>query len=138
MSVFKLSETSKKRRRGARPELIEISNRAIQITQVDFGHPEYAGGRTISDQQHLYSIGASRADGVLKKSDHQVDDVKIFSDALDFYAYVNGRATWNEGDLAQVACSFFQAASELGYRIEWGGLWTDFKDYPHIKFIGSY
>ena len=66
--------------------------------------------------------------------------------ALDFYAYIHGKASWEHKHLAMVATAFFQAASELGYRIEWGGLWKRKKpklidgipygwDMPHIQLI---
>lgn len=132
---FKLSERSKANRSGVRPELAEIADRAIQITVIDFGHPQYAGGRNLADQQHLYSIGASKADGIINKSDHQIDEAKPESDAIDFYAFVDGKASWDAGHLALVACAFYQAASELGYVIEWGGLWRGFRDMPHFKFV---
>ncbi|MEO5344604.1 MAG: hypothetical protein H7842_15010, partial [Gammaproteobacteria bacterium SHHR-1] len=41
----------------------------------------------------------------------------------DFYAYVDGRASWEREHLAMVAAAFLQAASHLGYAISWGGLW---------------
>ena len=136
--MFKLSERSIANRTGVRSELAEIADLAIQLSLVDFGHPEYAGGRDLKDQQHLYSIGASKADGIINKSDHQIDEAKPESDAIDFFAYVDGKASWEDGHLALVACAFYEAASRLGYRISWGGLWKDFKDAPHITFKGEY
>lgn len=125
--MFKLSENSKKNRAGVDSQLIEISDLAIQITVVDFGIPSLGGIRTSKQQQRLFHDGASKADGIHNKSNHQSGN------ALDFYAYVDGRASWNKYDLAMVACAHLQAASMLGYKLNWGGLWSNFKDYPHIE-----
>lgn len=127
MGNFHLSETSKMRMAGIDPQLRKVVERAIQITKVDFGIPQYGGLRTVQDQQTLFDKGASKADGVENKSYHQTGR------AVDFYAYVDGKATWDVKYMAQVACAFFQAAIDLGIDIEWGGLWTSFVDTPHIQ-----
>jgi hypothetical protein len=41
--MFKLSNSSKQRREGVDPRIIEISDLAIQISVVDFGHPADLG-----------------------------------------------------------------------------------------------
>lgn len=127
--MFTLSEKSKRRREGADPRLIEISDLAIQITVVDFGHPADAGKRTAERQNELYLDGKSKADGYNKLSRHQSGK------ALDFYAFVDGKASWDTEHLAMVAAAFLQAASILGYKLRWGGLWKSFKDYPHVELM---
>lgn len=130
MSNFVFGSKSLERRQGVRRELIEIDNLAIQLTIIDFGHPEYAGLRAASIQHGLFMDGKSKADGYEKLSKHQSGN------ALDFYAFVDGKASWEPEHLAIVACAYLQAAMILGYRIEWGGLWTGFSDMPHIQFMG--
>ena len=136
--MFKLSQNSIKNREGVDNRLIEISDRAIQITLVDFGHDNFGGLRTTSTQKDLYNQGLSNADGVINKSRHQSGK------ALDFFAYVDGKVSYYRPHLAMVACSFFQAASELSYKISWGGLWVSREpkiidsipygwDCPHIQ-----
>lgn len=125
--MFKFSATSKDRMAGVHPDLIKIANRAIQITKIDFGIPEHGGKRAAEEQNKLFLMGVSKADGFNNPSYHQSGN------ALDFYAYVDGKATWDMVYMAQVACAFFHAASELGVRIEWGGLWKSFQDSPHIQ-----
>ena len=127
--MFKLSTRSKQRREGVDPRLIEISDLAIKLTAIDFGHPEYAGLRDNRDQRYLYDTGKSQCDGRLRKSCHQTGK------ALDFYAYVDGKASWKKEHLAQVACAFLQAACILGYKLQWGGLWSDFTDFPHVQLV---
>lgn len=138
--MFKLSNRSKQRREGVDPRLIEISDLAIQITVIDFGHPADSGVRLASRQRALFHEGKSSCDGYRNISKHQEGL------ALDFYAYVNGKASWNTEHLAMVACAHLQAASILGYKLKWGGSFkpvkrqgdNDYKggwDYPHVELI---
>jgi len=125
---FKLSVTSRTRLTGVNPALIEIANLAIKITKIDFGIPEDGGVRTEIRQKELYLNGKSEADGVRNKSHHQSGE------ALDFYAYIDGAASWREDHLAMVACALLQAASILGYKLNWGGLWRSKKKTNGISY----
>lgn len=138
--MFVLSEKSKKNREGVDPRLIEISDLAITLTLVDFGHGPDSGLRTDARQGQIFADGKSQKDGIIRRSLHQ--DGK----ALDFYAFVDGKASWHHPHLMAVACAMFQAAAILGYRIKWGGLWKSKKptivdgipygwDCPHIELI---
>jgi peptidoglycan L-alanyl-D-glutamate endopeptidase CwlK len=127
MPKFLLSKKSTEHMQGIHTNLIKIAERAIQITAIDFGIPENGGLRTEQIQQKLFTAHLSNADGYKNRSKHQ--DGK----ALDFYAYVDGKASWEPEYLAYVACAFLQAACELEIKIEWGGLWKNFKDMPHIQ-----
>jgi len=120
--MFKLSHRSKRRRIGVDLRLIEINDLALQISVIDFGIPEHGGLRDAEEQNQLYSNGFSKADGYINLSLHQPDE-NGFSRSLDFYAYVNGAASWQSHHLAMVAAAHLQAASMLGYAIEWGGFW---------------
>jgi len=133
--IFKLSDRSKKNREGVDPRLIEISDLAIKLTLIDFGHGQDSGLRTAERQHELYQSGASKADGYNTLSNHQSGH------ALDFYAYINGAASWEPAHLSQVATAFLQAASILGHKLEWGGLWPRKRptiygwDMPHVQLI---
>lgn len=127
--TYQLSKSSKNNRAGVDYRLIEISDLAITLTDVDFGHPKLSGLRDASQQKLLYLDGKSQCDGEVNISKHQLGK------ALDFYAFVDGKASWDIVHLSAVACAMFQAAMILGYRIQWGGLWKNFKDYPHIELI---
>lgn len=138
--MFKLSNKSKQNREGVDTRLIEISDLAIQITKIDFGIPGNGGLRTIETQKQLFREGLSKADGVENLSLHQSGE------ALDFYAYIDGSSSWRPDHLAMVATAFLQAASILGYKIEWGGLWKSTKttngipygwDMAHIQLVES-
>tara|TARA_R110000772_G_C13310276_1_gene440145 strand:- start:5337 stop:5723 length:387 start_codon:yes stop_codon:yes gene_type:complete len=125
--MFKLSNKSIERMEGVDERLIDIAHLAIKITKTDFGIPQDGGFRNTQCQRELYEDGKSKADGVKYKSRHQSGL------ALDFFAYVNGKASWNELHLAMVATAFLQAASLLGHKVEWGGNFRSFKDMPHIQ-----
>lgn len=136
--MFKLSDKSKQRREGIDPRLIEISDLAIQISVIDFGIPGDGGLRIAERQHELFKDGKSKADGYDKLSEHQSGN------ALDFYAYVDGAASWEPEHLAMVAAAFLQAAAMLGYKLKWGGLWKSERskiingvpygwDMPHVQ-----
>ena len=126
---FELSKNSKANREGVDDRLIKISDLAITLTTVDFGHPSTGGKRSTDEQKQLFRDGKSKCDGVINKSRHQSGK------ALDFYAFVDGKASWDKYHLAMVACAFLQAASILGYKLVWGGLWHGFVDYPHVELL---
>ncbi len=125
--MFKLSQKSKDNRIGIDPKLIEISDQAIIITLVDFGHGPHAGLRIAPEQHELYLAGFSEADGYAKLSKHQIQPGEKYSKALDAYAYVDGGASWQHEHLAMVIIAHLQAATMLGYELNCGILW------PRIK-----
>jgi peptidoglycan L-alanyl-D-glutamate endopeptidase CwlK len=125
--MFKLGQNSLNNRTGVDPRLIEISDRAIQISIIDFGIPSSGGMRTVEDQAALFTAGKSKADGRTHKSYHQTGR------ALDVYAYVDGKASWEKEHLAIIAVAMMQAANVLGYKLEWGGLFRSFTDMPHFQ-----
>ena len=119
--MFRFSKTSNLRRLGVDCRLIQVSDRALEISVVDFGIPKYGGKRIAEDQYKLFIDGKSRADGTNDLSYHQSGK------ALDFYAFVDGKASWHPGHLAMVAAAFLQAGAEFGYKLTWGGLWLPVK-----------
>ena len=125
--TWKLSAKSEERLRGVHPDLIKVCREALKISPIDFGIPQYGGLRSEADQVGLFAKGVSKCDGICNLSYHQSGK------ALDFYAYVDGAASWDKLHLALVAASFLQAASKLGIKLEWGGIWKSFKDYPHVQ-----
>lgn len=127
--MYKLSQRSIDHMAGIDPRLIEIAALAITLTVIDFGIPATGGKRTAPQQLALHLAGSSpNCDGYKIESNHQTGM------ALDFFAYVDGKGSWSEEALAMVACAFMQAASILGYKLAWGGLWK-WADLPHIELI---
>lgn len=129
MSNYRLSKTSLRNLDGVHPELIDVVKMAIQITKVDFGIPSTGGYRTAETQHKLFLDGKSKADGYEKKSNHQTGN------AVDVFAYVDGKASWDESDLAMVACAMLEAANRLGVNLRWGGHWKSFVDMPHFERV---
>lgn len=123
---FRLSSRSISRLNDTDPRILQIVKRAICLTKVDFGIPRDGGFRTAERQRELFDQKVSRCDGTLKKSYHQTGK------AFDVFAYVNGKASWDEDHLAHIATAVLQAAHDLGYSIEWGGLWN-YTDMPHFQ-----
>lgn len=143
--MYILSASSKKRREGVDPRLIEIDDLAISISVIDFGHGSHAGLRADEEQYQLYLDQKSKCDGYKIRSNHQAAS-DGYGKALDFYAYVNGKASWEYRHLAMVAAAYLQAASLLGYKLKWGGFWkTDRSkiingipygwDMPHVELV---
>ena len=130
--MYRLGKKSLENLKGVNPILIEILERALEISSnrvdgVDFTIINTAGIRTPEEQNRLFKQGVSNADGYIKISKHQTGD------ALDVVPYVNGRASWDEKELLKVAVCMLQASKELGYRLKWGGFWRTFKDLPHYQ-----
>ena len=130
--MYRLDKKSLENLKGVNPILIEILERALEISSnrvdgVDFTIISTAGVRTPQQQNRLFKEGRSNCDGYTKISKHQTGD------ALDVVPYVNGGASWDEKELLKVAVCMLQASKELGYSLKWGGFWRTFKDLPHYQ-----
>jgi len=125
--MFKLGKNSLNNLVGVDERLIDIAEVAIKLSNIDFGIPSTGGLRTEEVQAKLFADGVSKADGVNNKSYHQSGK------ALDVYAYVDGKASWDKLHLSLIAASMLQASSQLGYELKWGGLWKSWQDYPHFE-----
>jgi hypothetical protein len=127
--AFKFSQRSLDRMVGVDQRLVDVAARALEISPIDFGIPQDGGIRTDDRQFELYSMGKSKADGYTKKSRHQSGD------ALDVYAYVDGKASWKKEHLAIIAAAMLQAAIESGVKVKWGGHFKSFYDAPHFELF---
>ena len=128
--AFKFGKKSLENMFGIDAKLIRIAHRAIEISKIDFGIPETGGLRSEKVQYGLHMKGSSpHCDGTINRSKHQ-DGI-----ALDFYAYVDGAGSWEPEYLAQIAAAFLQASIELGYPIQWGGLFRSWSDMPHVELV---
>jgi peptidoglycan LD-endopeptidase CwlK len=131
MSTFEFSTRSLLRLQGVDEELYKLMKLALSRSPIDFGIPEYGGLRTAEDQKKLFDKGLSKADGTIKKSYHQTGN------AVDVFAFVNGKASWDEQHLALIAGVVLSCAKELGLNVTWGGTFgsKEFKgwDRPHFQ-----
>jgi peptidoglycan L-alanyl-D-glutamate endopeptidase CwlK len=116
---FKLSQRSLSRLDGVDSELVAVVNRAIELTDVDFGVTQ--GLRTVEEQKELVASGASKT----MKSKH------LTGDAVDLAAYIGSRLSWEITLYDNIADAMKQAAKELGVSLRWGAAW-------HINNIVEY
>lgn len=111
-SRFRLSNRSISRLEGVDESLIAVVERAIQITQIDFGISQ--GLRTMEQQKELVAKGKSQT----LKSKH------LDGSAVDVVAYVDGKVSWRLKDYTIIADAFKQAAIDLDVHMRWGAAWT--------------
>ena len=134
--MFQLSQRSITNMEGVDNRLIDIVNTAIKISPIDFGIPEDGGIRTPEKQNELFNLKRSKADGYNKKSKHQPSDTDGKGKAIDVYAYINGKASWDLVHLAIVAGVFFAVAAKFGVQLRWGGTFgsKEFKGWDPAHF----
>lgn len=75
----------------------------------------------------------TNCDGYDKISDHQKVDENGLALAFDFCAYVNG-ANYSNGNMALIVTAFFEAASNEGVSIDWGGSYRSISDSCHVSY----
>lgn len=122
MSKFVFSTRSEKNMQGVHPDLVKVTRRALELTDVDFMVIE--GKRNEARQRQLVINGKSRTMNSRHLTGHAVDCAPI----------VNGSIPWQEWPyFKKVADVMIQAGKELGIDVEWGGNWDSFKDGPHFQ-----
>jgi hypothetical protein len=109
--MFKLSNRSLERLEGVNPPLAEVVEKAITLTNIDFGVT--CGLRTMEEQQALVDKGASQT----MKSKH------LEGNAVDVVAYIGSRITWELNVYDDIADAFKAAAQDIGLGIRWGAAW---------------
>jgi len=125
--MFQLGKNSVINMAGIDSRLMDIVEVAIKLSNIDFGIPSSGGLRTTEDQAALFTAGKSKCDGRTNKSYHQTGK------AIDVYAYVDGKASWDHLHLTHIATAMLQASAQLGYELKWGGLWNSWQDMPHFE-----
>lgn len=137
--MFEFSQRSKKNMEGVDNRLIDIANIAIEISPIDFGVPEDGGVRTDEKQNELFNLKRSTKDGYIKRSKHQPSKKDGKGKALDVYAYINGKGSWDPIHLTLIAGVFFAVAAKFGVKIRWGGTFgsNEFKgwDPGHFEIV---
>ncbi len=119
--MFRLSIKSKEKLRDVHPELCDVVNYAIMISEVDFAVIE--GVRSIERQEQLVKAGASQT----------MNSRHLTGHAVDLAAVVNGEIRWDWPLYDKIADAMKKAAAGLDVKIEWGGDWKKFKDGPHFQ-----
>lgn len=119
--AFRLSSRSLARLDGVHPDLVRVVERAIQLTDVDFGITE--GVRSKERQAQLVKAGASQTQNSRHLTGHAVDVV----------AYVGPDVRWDWPLYPRIAAAFKQASREVGVPLIWGGDWPRLRDGPHFE-----
>ena len=122
---FILSPRSRQRLQGVHEDLVQVVERAIRITEVDFAVLE--GLRSAERQQQLFEKKATLLNGVTRKSRHQTGH------AVDLGALVDGEVRWDWPLYHKLAAAMKKAAIQLDTALEWGGDWKRFPDGPHYQ-----
>ena len=110
---FKLSTRSLGKLEGVDSTLVDVVERAIELTKVDFG--VIYGMRTLEEQEKLVAAGKSQT----MKSNHLVGR------AVDLMAYVDGKGVWELNVYDDLCDAMKEAAKELGVAIKWGAAWSE-------------
>jgi peptidoglycan L-alanyl-D-glutamate endopeptidase CwlK len=136
--MYKFGTTSKERLATCHDDLQKIMESAIALSPIDFGIA--CGHRSIADQQKAFNEGKSKIDGITKKGKHNYSP----SLAVDVYAFVNGKASWDAKELCVIAGVVLAVAANYGIKLRWGGNWDmdsqiisdqSFQDLPHFELI---
>lgn len=92
------------------------------------------GRKLVGDEWIVVGKTVTNCDGYEKISDHQQTDIHGKAFAFDYAAWVNG-TNYDDGNMALIATCFFEAASNQGYCIDWGGNYRSLSDGSHISLI---
>jgi len=143
------SKTSADRLATCDPYIQRVLNRAIEISEVDFGVAQ--GERTVAEQQQYFDEGKSRvnpkaytAEELPLKGYHITNEIYTKSGAVDVYAYYQGGAKWDEKHLTYIAGVIMAVDGMMENKLKWGGNWDmdgeilidqGFDDLPHFQMI---
>ena len=115
---FKLSTRSKNKLKGVHPDMVAVVERAIELTDVDFGVTY--GVRSLAEQEKLVASGRSQT----MKSKHLKQD-DGYSHAVDVVAYDGSDVVWEINVYDNICDAFKKAAIEKGVAIKWGAAWSE-------------
>jgi len=144
---YKYSKNSLAKIKTVHPKLQLLCKLAISIANCRKAHcPDFGishGLRTQEEQLELYKKGrvfidheyfikdenlvVTNCDGVNNKSNHQN------SLAIDFYCFVDGRANYDLANMALVVVAFYEAAADLGIKMNSGMNYKSISDSAHIE-----
>lgn len=114
--AYSLGAASRRELAGVHPRLVEVVERAITYTAQDF--TVHDGLRREAEQRQLVARGASKT--MASKHMKQADG---FGHAVDLVPWINGKPRWEWKPIFQIAVAVKRAATELGVRLTWGGVW---------------
>lgn len=143
----KFGKTSATRLATCDEYIQKVLNIAIGRCAIDFGVAQ--GSRTVNQQRQYFNEGKSKINPdnydlaeLPLKAKHIVTEQFPMAGAVDVFAFVNGKASWDAKQLCYIAGCIMSVDAELENRLRWGGNWdgdgeilTDqtFIDLPHFE-----
>lgn len=125
--AFHFGSRSLRALQGVHPDLVQVAERALAISPVDF--TVIQGLRTREQQRRAVASGNSWT----MHSRH------LTGHAIDVVPWVDGRIDWMDlQKFDQLHKAFFAAAKELGVPLRWGGDWNENGNYHDELRRGSY
>jgi peptidoglycan L-alanyl-D-glutamate endopeptidase CwlK len=104
----------------------------LKIDPVDFGIS--SGRRTAIEQNVLYQQGRTTPGLIITYRDgYEIESTHQSGMAVDFFAYIDGRANYEPGNLAFIAMCFAEAAEIHGLDWRWGGNFSSIFDGAHFE-----
>lgn len=130
--MYQLSAKSLRNLEGVHPDLVRLAKRAIKKTEIDFGVSE--GVRTYERQVQLMEMKKTTT----LRSKHLIQRHTGYAHAIDIFAYLNGKAVWENKYYRPIIQTFITEAIALGVQLEFGHLWLRFQDSVHIQLNSKY
>lgn len=128
----RFGKTSKRRLKTCHPYLQLIMNQVIK--EKDCTILQYGGFRGKKIQNRLVEKGMSKTKYPTSKHNN-IFGTKPYSLAVDVGPWP---LDWNDiEDFKELGKIILNKASELGIKLNWGGNWKSFKDYPHYELDES-
>lgn len=134
MNHHTFSGSSLERLNTCDPRLVKLANKTLYYSKYDIGIAE--GVRTLERQKKMVDQGKSTT----MHSLHLPDAKTGLSKALDFFVYVpQGGTVYDLSEKEQgvyyrrTIKYWIKSAIELNIQVEFGALWGDFIDYPHVQ-----
>lgn len=112
------------------PDLQQIAQMAIRTSEIDFAIT--CGHRNKFDQDAACSAVPPKSKTPWPTSKHNSSPSRAF----DFVPIIDGKMAWDDKEAFRtVAHAILCAADHFGYRVRWGGTWSDNADDPPGKFV---
>lgn len=88
--------------------------------------------RTIEEQNNLYAQGRTKPGEIVTNAKGGTS-FHNYGVAFDFCPLTNGKMNWKD-------LSLFEKVGKIGIGLglEWGGMWTDIIDRPHLQYTAGY
>lgn len=114
---------------GVHPDIKMTFVEALKVSPIDFGIPSDGGVRTAYRQHEMFIDPRieTKCDGYKNISNHQIRTGDYYGNALDLYAYVNSKASWDKSQLALIAGVILSTNKRLleegiiSIELRWGG-----------------